>query len=195
MSFLIICCMFRVTTSIKLRTLYTLFILLAVFITIVEIISLNVDPMILDYAISWVLEPIESLLFSSSKALSLGESGDILIHKMYFSVEDSTFLWGDGFYEPNGVRYMGTDAAFMRKVLYGGIIQISLLYISAVFLLIGYYRRYRSCYGQQIIKIICLSGLVLLMGEFKDTLYPKWYVIMVMYYITQLSTLVDNKIK
>ena len=191
MSLMIICCMFKRTTVIKARTLLKYFILFAVFFVILEVIFLNVDPMILDYTISWVFEPVEALLFSSSSNFSLGDSGDTLLNEMYFSIDNSTFLLGDGFYESNGQRYMGTDAAFMRKVLYGGIIQILLLYLSAAFLLGGYYRRYRYYHSANINKIIFLSGVLLLLGEFKDTLYPRWYVMMVMFYIAQLN-IVDN---
>lgn len=68
-------------------------------------------------------------------------SSDIL-QKMYFPISEKTFLFGDGFYKNpanKDLYYMGTDAGYMRQILFYGIFPSLLLYMTYLY---GFYRIY-----------------------------------------------------
>lgn len=56
-------------------------------------------------------------------------STDVLFGKMYFPIDFKTFVIGDGMYSNSfGSYYMGTDAGYMRNILFFGVIGILLLF-------------------------------------------------------------------
>lgn len=64
--------------------------------------------------------------FSINNSSSLSQ----LINDYYFRIDPVTFILGDGKYTvDNGSYYMGTDAGYMRNVLYWGIFFTTLLFI------------------------------------------------------------------
>ena len=57
-------------------------------------------------------------------------STNALFNNMYFTVEEKTFLVGDGRYiNKDGSYYMYTDAGYMRNILYFGILGFVVLFI------------------------------------------------------------------
>ncbi len=68
----------------------------------------------------WATEFINNIMTGSS-----GTSSSDSLFDMYFWVEGKTFLFGDGYYsDPNNSDryYMGTDAGYMRPILYYGLL-------------------------------------------------------------------------
>lgn len=62
---------------------------------------------------------------------TLETSSTNTLQQMYFPIDFNTFFWGDGYYrDPSGVGfYMGTDAGYMRQILFYGIFGSALLYL------------------------------------------------------------------
>lgn len=174
----------RPSFRIKIKTiLYTIFIGLIVATSFFVFISF-LNPVVLDAISDWLFDPVNALLTSSSNKLSFGQSGDELFYDMYFSLDLDTILHGDGFYEREGVRYMGTDPAFIRKILYGGVIQMFLMYFSAILFLFGFYKYSSSFTKSCLKKIVLLSGMILFFGEMKDTVFSNWFIMMIMFSIS-----------
>lgn len=113
--------------------------------------------------------------FNPSDILSSTSSTQTL-STMYFPLSFDQLIAGDGLYEINGSYYMGTDAGYMRTVLYFGVlglvlmcaVQFSLLYmgtgkremaffLSTVLLLLVF--QYK---GEAIMTPVSLSALMLL---------------------------------
>ncbi|MCE0846442.1 hypothetical protein LVQ79_12855 [Buttiauxella sp. A2-C1_F] len=80
-------------------------------------------------------------------------STDIL-QNMYFPISDYTFLLGDGMYSAvNGVGYyMGTDAGYMRPILFGGVF---------FFLMLAMHWLFSFCYGLGVIYGRYISFIIL----------------------------------
>lgn len=49
------------------------------------------------------------------------------LSNMYFPLSNDQLVIGDGFYEVNGEYYLGTDAGYMRPVLYFGVMGLALM--------------------------------------------------------------------
>lgn len=81
------------------------------------------------HAIYWILEPLLNF-FSTGELRS--NSTDHL-STMYFFPNESTLLYGDGFYtNPDGSYYMHTDVGFLRTVLFGGIVLLFSYYLTFI---------------------------------------------------------------
>lgn len=70
---------------------------------------------------------------------SLGTSSSEVLQTMYFQVSEKTFFLGDGYWiNPNGFGYyMGTDAGYMRHILYYGLFPSLFLYLLYIY---GFYK-------------------------------------------------------
>jgi hypothetical protein len=104
-------------------TVFFIFILFKFFPEVYEILFVSVVP----YAFEMFINLYETGFMSTS-------SSDHL-QAMYFDVKEETYLFGDGYWaNPNGFGYyMGTDAGFMRHMLFYGIIPSLFLYIFYLF--------------------------------------------------------------
>lgn len=86
-------------------------------------------------------------------------STDVL-KNMYFPLSETTFLFGDGLYlGVDGVGYyMGTDAGYMRPVLFGGIFFFLMLMLFWCFYI---FNSLKISYGEYISSIVILLTLLL----------------------------------
>lgn len=159
---------------------------LVVLLVIIVGISIGnlIDSDVLNYTINLALEPIKAILSSKIGSVSLGHSGDELFNKMYFWMGIDTFLIGDGFFQTaSGDRYMQTDPALMRKILFGGIGQITLMYISVFALVKAFYKKFKVV-DKSVFWSGCVSlFLIFALGEIKDTVYSNWFVVCLMFII------------
>jgi hypothetical protein len=105
--------------SIIVFTILFIYVLIYFFPEIYETLVLHVVP----YAFEMFIN------FSKTGSFSTSSSG--LLQKMYFDVTENTFLFGDGYWaNPTGFGYyMGTDAGYMRHILFYGIFPSIFLYI------------------------------------------------------------------
>lgn len=144
----------------------------------------TVDNDIFQHAVNLAIEPVKALFSSQSNGFSLGHSGDEL-KEMYFWMGMDTFLLGDGFYQTAaGARYMQTDPAIMRKILFGGIIQIVLMYLSASTLLVSFYRKFRKINRRFLRYTAIMLAVIFILGEMKDTVYSNWFVTCIIFIIS-----------
>lgn len=158
--------------------------LCALFVLVGLIYSNLVDGDIFNQIVGLSIEPIVSL-FSSSKSgsISLGHSADEL-GTMYFWMGLKTFLIGDGVYQTEtGKRYMMTDPAFMRKILYGGVFQILLMYISAMLLVKSFCYKLKRIDIKSFRRAVFLFIIILFLAEAKDTIFSNWYIMCLMFII------------
>ena len=84
--------------------------------------------------VSWFIDYATSFIsnINWSDPLSSTSSTETL-SKMYFELTPKQLLVGDGLYDINGHYYMGTDAGYMRTVLYFGIPGLVLMFILQAF--------------------------------------------------------------
>lgn len=102
----------------------------------------------LTYATSFFLNLNFSDILSSTSSTET-------LSKMYFELSPSQVLVGDGLYDINGAYYMGTDAGYMRTVLYFGILGFALMCITQFSILrVG---------GSWREKAFCLLAAIMLM--------------------------------
>ena len=85
---------------------------------------------------------------------SIGTSSSEVLQTMYFQVSEKTFFLGDGYWiNPNGFGYyMGTDAGYMRHILYYGLFPSLFLYLLYIY---GFYKI--ACFYQKHLIINYLS--------------------------------------
>lgn len=103
-------------------------------------------------------------ILGQSSVSPMNDSGslDTLFNKMYFSLEFSQFILGDGLYTNwDGSYYMSTDAGYMRNILYFGIVGEVLLFLSQYIILVKTVNRYFSK------KIVLVIMFVLMIFEVK----------------------------
>lgn len=82
---------------------------------------------------NYALEPI--LNYKSGQGLAT--TSTVGLQNMYFKLTNNQFFFGDGLYSgPDGTYYLGTDAGYMRFILFYGVFASVLLY-SAFFLFCG----------------------------------------------------------
>lgn len=84
---------------------------------------------------SWMMQPFVSLIESGRIETSSTDA----LWEMWFIPDDSTILFGDGFYTSplNGRYYMGTDVGFLRPLLFFGSTFMTTIYIVPATLSIG----------------------------------------------------------
>ena len=179
--------LFSVSNQIKRFSKNKLFIslfLFAMLVFAVIIFGNVVNNDILQYTVNLAIEPVKALLSSSSNGFSLGHSGDELL-TMYFWMGTNTFLFGDGLYQTaTGERYMQTDPAIMRKILFGGIIQIMLMYLAALTLLYSFYKKLGKINRLFFIHTTIILSLIFILGEMKDTIYTNWFIMCIIFTVS-----------
>ncbi|MFT5759452.1 MAG: hypothetical protein ACI9LM_004218 [Alteromonadaceae bacterium] len=94
-----------------------------------------------------------------------------ILNNMYFPLGEPTLLFGDGYYkapDQSGAYYMGTDAGYMRQVLFYGLLPSVILYL---FYLQGFYfifkgiKKYKSS-GILVIALCLYFFIVQYKGAF-----------------------------
>lgn len=90
--------------------------------------------------------------FSMNNSSSLKQ----LISQYYFKLSPEQFFLGDGKYTDKYGYYMGTDAGFMRNILYGGIFLETLLYLYQIRMLFSNVQLKKQKVIM-IVMIICLT--------------------------------------
>lgn len=71
----------------------------------------------------------ESIINFTQTGKATTRTSEVLFGSMYFPLDLSTFIFGDGYYTSiNGGYYMGTDAGYMRNILFFGILGLILLF-------------------------------------------------------------------
>lgn len=116
----------------------------------------NISNVFIDKIIPYAFEMFINLFDSGE----LSTSSTDKLSSMYFSVSESTFLLGDGYYkDPNNAAYyyMGTDAGYMRHILYYGLFPSMCLYF---FYLSCFYVIYKKIKGLES-RFILVSSLSL----------------------------------
>jgi hypothetical protein len=111
------------TFSIALTTVFFIYILFKFFPEIYETLLVSVVP----YAFEMFINLYET------GSMSTGSSDHL--QGMYFDVPEQTYFLGDGYWaNPNGFGYyMGTDAGYMRHMLFYGILPSLFLYLFYLF--------------------------------------------------------------
>ena len=93
--------------------------------------------------IDWMLQ-----MFKHKKDSTQPNTFDILFGKMYFHLEDSTLLIGDGMFTENGklngIYYKRTDAGYMRILLLGGIPLLISYFVIEFTYFFGLYIKYKN---------------------------------------------------
>lgn len=146
-----------------LKSILILVIMIFIFVFLIIIILRNYYPetyeILILHIIPYAFEMFINLYDSGSMST---HSTEILSH-MYFPVDIETFLFGDGYYKnPNGYGYyMGTDAGYMRQILFYGIFPSMILYSFYAF---GFYILYKNTkvYKKVWVLILMLAGFYFL---------------------------------
>jgi len=127
----------------------------------------NTNQIVLTW-INWAFGPFRNLINTGTFRT---HSLDVLFN-MYFLPETTTLLFGDGKYlTSSGHYYMGTDAGFMRLMLYSGVFVQSLVYISALALLISCVLSLRKISKSSWGFMFILLGFTFLVFEFKGEMF------------------------
>lgn len=106
------------------RILITLIIVLNL---IYASLSPDIRDLITERVIPWAFE----MFINSQEGNGVETQSTNQLKDMYFDISNSTFLMGDGYYrDPNdsAAYYMGTDAGYMRQILFYGIFGSLILY-------------------------------------------------------------------
>ena len=177
----------------SLNASFKVFIGVGILIVAVILYGNTVNNDIFQYTVNLAVEPIKALFSSKANGVSLGHSGDEL-REMYFWMGLKTFLIGDGFYQTaTGSRYMQTDPAIMRKVLFGGIMQITLMYLAAATLLYSFYHKFRSLNRTFLRYTAIMLVIIFILGEMKDTVYSTWFIMCIMFKISFNNDFLNQK--
>ncbi|PTP92709.1 hypothetical protein [Vibrio splendidus] len=137
---------FSLTLVASLKTIFMLFI--AGFL--VYFLFPTVSKVIVDNVFSYAFEFIYNYIDYGTLTTSSTDK----LHDMYFPIEYGTFLFGDGrFSGINSAYYMGTDAGYMRTVLFGGVFFSIIL----VLIQITYYSKKDMFFYASIIYILLVN--------------------------------------
>ena len=105
--------------------------ILITLIIILNLIYASLSPDIRDLITEKVLPWAFELFINSQEGNGAETQSTNQLKDMYFDISNSTFLMGDGYYrDPNdsAAYYMGTDAGYMRQILFYGIFGSLILY-------------------------------------------------------------------
>ncbi len=160
------CCMsfffyFLYITIFK-RKVKILFILSVICFFVILIFLLLFEQIKNNPTTNWMFEPFINLV-ETGKISSASSNG---LKTMYFKPSIDTLFHGDGFYEPNGHYYKGTDVGILRPLLFWGLFG-SMIYYSCFFvLLLPIYNYFSKRNAKFLIILFLLQNLLFeLKGE------------------------------
>ncbi len=114
-----------------------------------------------------------------------------MVEDMYYMPDAPTFLFGDGQYtEANGSYYGHTDVGFMRLILYGGIIDLLLVYSLLIYLSRIIIRTSKSLVFKRFIFLAIILFFIL---EMKGESYQR--AIMMLYPLFLIQNYKSNDVK
>lgn len=124
-------------------------------------------------SLRWIFEPI--LNYNENENFS-STSSDHLIKDMLFSIDEDTFLLGDGKYTGPSGYYMKTDIGFMRLILYFGIFGVILTYYIDLLVV----NKIKKCFDKSINQILSMLLLITLIifeckGESIILVFPIYF--------------------
>jgi hypothetical protein len=105
--------------------------ILITLIIVLNLIYASLSPDIRDLITEKVLPWAFEMFINSQEGSGVETQSTNQLKDMYFDISNSTFLMGDGYYrDPNdsAAYYMGTDAGYMRQILFYGIFGSLILY-------------------------------------------------------------------
>lgn len=110
----------------KLKFIYKIFMMIVMFSVIIfNLLNNELQQFIVDIILPQVFD-----IYSNSKANS---SLSRLYEMLSISINEMTFILGDGLYMKNGHYYMHTDSGYFRQLLYGGMFFVLLNFIYQIF--------------------------------------------------------------
>lgn len=112
----------------KFKLIFSAFLL---FVLIITAFLLFFDTIKENPTLNWMFEPFINLV-ETGKITSASSDG---LKTMYIDIPLDTLCFGDGYYQPNGSYYRGTDVGLIRPVLFWGI-GGSLIYYLCYFVLL-----------------------------------------------------------
>lgn len=109
--------------------------------------------------LSWMFEPFINFV-EKGKLSSASSDG---LKTMYIKISQDTFLFGDGYYQPKGSYYRGTDVGFLRPLLFWGIWGSIIYYSCFLIILIPIYNyliKYNKKTAGFFVLILLLQNLL-----------------------------------
>lgn len=169
---------FWIIKNLNLKNIGIYFIYIIIILIATDIFFESIDDPLLNSWVSWLTNPIESFFYGIRYGqISFGDSGDILIERMYWMPNINTLILGDGHYmNSDSSYYMHTDAGYMRIILYFGIIGAFLVYM--LYILLWLWGKQVNKYDKDI-KYICeMLLLFFFIEEYKGDAYPIFFGLM-----------------
>lgn len=139
-----------------------LFILSIIFVSVVSIFLLFFEQIKSNPTTNWMFEPFINLI-ETGKMSSASSNG---LKTMYFKPSIDTLFHGDGFYEPNGHYYKGTDVGILRPLLFWGIFGSVIYYLCFFVLLLPIYNYFSKRNAKFLLLLFLFQNLLFeLKGE------------------------------
>jgi hypothetical protein len=160
---------FSVKNKNALKSIAILFLLIFTFIFLIVFILSNYYPETYEVLILKIIPYAFEMFFNLYETGSMTTHSIEILNHMYFPIEIKTFFLGDGYFSnPNGFGYyMGTDAGYMRQILFYGLLPSSILYILYIFLFYKLYL-YTKIYKNAWLLVYMMAGYYFLM-QYKGT--------------------------
>lgn len=114
------------------RILFSIFVVI-IFLIVTFLVLL--DQIKENPTLAWMFEPFINLV-ETGKLSSSSSDG---LKTMYIKISEDTLLTGDGYYQPNGKYYKGTDVGILRPLLFWGAGGSFIYYFCFLLLLIPIY--------------------------------------------------------
>lgn len=151
-----------INTKLKKRTVIILVLILLVVLVVVllilnDVLGVSIGEEIqrkINYFIIYAFE----LFYNLARGDGFTTSSTATLSNMYFEVPVSTFFFGDGWYTTaSGSYYMGTDAGYMRNILFFGIIGFFCLLVYQI-----QFFSYKQNSSRRFVSIILIALLLVL---------------------------------